>query len=502
MRARILATAGVLTGASTLLLGAAAALPAAAAPVAAAAPTSCPPRDMDQDPRANDINGDGVADTVIGGKGYVDVRYGGPVASVRVDAAQVPGGTASFGASVAYGDVDNDGCADVIVGQPGSDRVVVVYGPVAGGAPRTLVITPPQASRGDEFGAAVAVGFAGDYTDPRAADIWVGAPGRTVRGQRDAGVLYHYVVGTDGTVTLLQQLSEASPAVPGAPHAGDRFGGVLSANTDGVAVGLPDKTVDDHPDAGAIDVLVTSGSTGRLIKAQAFSQHSAGVGGSVRTGNRFGAAVAGGGQAVGAPNAPVGSARNAGTVQTFHAHGVSGTTSYRLTPLRYYSQNSPGVPGAAEAGNRFGESVAVGTFTCQEAIQVAVGAPGENIDGVVNAGTVTILTSANNGNPAGGCPRRVVYQGHGIGGPLRAGAGTGTRLSLIAGDSEEDEDAVDRVVIAAPGTSVHGVADAGAGYEWFPQFGRTSSTYRTMTATGSVHAGDRDARYGAVLPPP
>ena len=131
-------------------------------PAAGASPSSCPTVQPGDIPVANDIDGDGIADTVVGGRGAVDVRYGGTGrASALVTSSDLPAADSarSFGDAVAYGDVDNDGCADVLVGEPGANRVVVLYGPVHSSAPRLSVIAEPDPQPGDRFGAAVAVGF-------------------------------------------------------------------------------------------------------------------------------------------------------------------------------------------------------------------------------------------------------------------------------------------------------------------------------------------------------
>ena len=103
--------------------------------------------------RMGDVNGDGKADLVIGNDGEAEsTRLGGQVTvwlgaatpfavrdTISQDTGTVPGGGEAgdrFGATLAVGDVDGDGRADVLVGGPGEDigdaadtgSVWIVYG--------------------------------------------------------------------------------------------------------------------------------------------------------------------------------------------------------------------------------------------------------------------------------------------------------------------------------------------------------------------------------------
>ena len=58
----------------------------------------------------------------------------------------------------------------------------------------------------------------------------------------------------------------------------------------------------------------------------------------------------------------------------------------------FVTQNSPGIPGAAETGDRFGAALTINNLIGSNGtIDVAVGVPGEDIGSVADAGSVIIL---------------------------------------------------------------------------------------------------------------
>ena len=280
--------------------------------------------------------------------------------------------TAAQAAGTLQADFDNDGADDLAVGVPFEDvggsadagAVSVLYGSGggltgAGSQQFTQVGSAPETD--DLFGAALA---SGDFDNDGFADLAVGAPFENVGATVDAGavsVLYGSGAGltTSGARTFVQPVS--------AVEADDAFGFSLGSgdfDNDGFAdlgVGAPFERVGATADAGAVSALYGSAGAGLTTTgAQSFTQ----VGGAVEPDDQFGAALASGdfdrdGVAdlgAGAPGENVGGVLGAGAVSALYGSAGGLTTSGG----QLFTQNSAGVPGAAEEFDFFGDALAVG----------------------------------------------------------------------------------------------------------------------------------------------
>jgi hypothetical protein len=404
-----------------------------------------------------------------GGPGEVyAVVNGGGVVTITETGFGLPhpaGERSRFGAAVLTNDdLNGGGNAEMIVGAPGSGkdtgRVDVFLGSdngiVAAGAFRLQ--SPVKA--GDEFGAALAIGDWDDEENShRVRDLWVGAPGRDVAGKVDAGAVFRFQVSAAGSVSYVQTLTENSPGVPGSAQTGDRFGAVLAR---GGFAGIPGKDIGGRKDAGTVLDLKTR-------PVSQWNQNSPGVAGTAEAGDRFGAAVSAGpysyGLIIGAPGEDVGTVKEAGLVQTF----VHGETLATVLPWKAFSQNSAGVPGTAEAGDRFGAAVTSGFFQPTSSIggkslYAVVGSPGEDVGTIKDAGAVTVIHHRYHGSDGGDGPEqptRSLRQGNGLPGTAETGDATGASLGWLGEDNGTRTER-DILMIGVPGEDVGTTRDQGA----------------------------------------
>jgi len=175
--------------------------------------------------------------------------------------------------------------------------------------------------------------------------------------------------------------------VAGVAEEGDQFSFALAAgdlNGDlrgELAVGAPG----ENGSAGVAHVLYGSPAGLTTTGSQLWSQDSPGVAGVAEGFDVFGAALADGDfNADGRADLAVGAwGENSAAGVTHVLYGSpAGLTT---TGSQLWSQDSPGVIGAPEGADFFGQALAAGDFNGDTQAELAVGAPGENVStGVVH----------------------------------------------------------------------------------------------------------------------
>jgi hypothetical protein len=171
---------------------------------------------------------------------------------------------------------------------------------------------------GDRFGSALA---AGDFHGDGRADLAIGVPfesvasgGTTVRGAGEVDVIYGSALGLSPTNRAPQRFNQATTGIADNPETDDRFGTRLSAWNFG-----RNETIIGPP---PLQLRIT-----------------------VRTADL----------AIGVPNESVGSASLAGAVHVLY--GSFANQGLTTTGAQFWTQNSPGVPGASQAFESFGSAL-------------------------------------------------------------------------------------------------------------------------------------------------
>lgn len=221
--------------------------------------------------------------------------------------------------------------------------------------------------------------------------LWT-SPTSAATPEPDAGAV---LSGTGrGTDLLPAGVTQASP-VAAAPF--DFDGNGLAD----LAMGVPKEEVDGVPDVGVVHVLYSDGQGVQAAGDDLWHQDVEGVPGAPEPGDHFGAALAsadfdGDGfadLAVGVGDEALGDVSRAGAVTVLHGTSA-GLSTQRTTSL---SQDSPGMPGAAEEADRFGQKLATGDFDRDGFADLAVGIFHEDVGQIQDAGAIEIVYGSERG---------------------------------------------------------------------------------------------------------
>ncbi len=209
--------------------------------------------------------------------------------------------------------------------------------------------------------------------------------------------------------------------------------------------------------SGAITIVYGSrtGLTG--ARARTLTQDTPGVVGSSSARNAWGEAVAKGDfNGDGYDDLAIGSQQSIGSVDRAGTVTILWGSATGITPTgsRLITASTAGVPQASTPAAVFGAALAVGDFNGDGNDDLAVGAPGATVNGVVGAGIVTELLGSRSGLLATGAD---LHQGNGVVGVPERADGFGT--SLAAGDVDGAGHA--DLVVGTPGEDAGPVVDAG-----------------------------------------
>ena len=332
-----------------------------------------------------------------------------------------------FGSALAAGDFNADGFADLAIGVYGEDigaigsagAVQVLLGSAIGLTSVGNQIwhqnsggIDDTAEASDFFGSALA---AGDFNADGFADLAIGVHNESVGAVAGAGMV-HVLLGSGAGLTSVgsQLWSQDSGNVLDFVEAGDEFGRALATgdfNQDGfddLAIGVPSEDL-LVAGAGSVNMLLGSAAGLTDVGNDAWHQEMPGIEDTAEADDRFGHTLAAADfdadgiddLAIGVVDEDVGALANAGAVNMLLGSpgGLSSVDD------QFWSQDSGGTLGVAEADEQFGNSLAAGDFDNDGFADLAVGVFAENQGAIFAVGAVNILPGSATGLTAAGDQR-------------------------------------------------------------------------------------------------
>lgn len=357
---------------------------------------------------SGDLDGDGISDLVIGAsgealtdaghghEGSVTVLYGSPTGfgnhdSVGFTAAKGEGEFTELGGRISVGDYDHDGDQDLALGAAGeeSGSLRLRRGPLIPGSPTTTEVIERYGMGGRTRDLAT-----GDFDGDGKDDLAV-----TYKEMEGAGtfILRWDAAGQPARYWKTWDYGQSLAAADFDRDGRDDLGiGYDQPNPESEQAPL----CADERAGGAVAVAYGKGAFGSAHDC--FTQDSPDVAGASEAGDWFGFSVAAGDVndddlpelVVGVPGEDVGTAKDAGAYVVLRgtATGPAGGVAR--------NQNTPDMPGTAEAGDQFGAQVSTGRYNTDQLDDVAASAPTENA-GEARSGGVWYAQTTETAYPLG-----------------------------------------------------------------------------------------------------
>jgi hypothetical protein len=343
----------------------------------------------------------------------------------------------------------------------------------------------------DAFGQSLTTG---DFNGDGKSDLAIGVPGEEVSGADSAGMVIVYYGEYAREPQHWGQLQAGETA-----ETGDRFGAAIAAgdfNGDGwddLVIGVPGEEVTGAAKAGM--VVIYYGSSAGLQASGAQLWHQSQAGAVNETGDQFGASLAAGDfnndgtddLVIGTPGQDFTGAANAGMVVVYYGSA----TGLRASGAQLWQQSQAGE--SDEADDQFGASLAPGDFNGDSHDDLAIGVPGENIDGATDAGLTVVYYGSATGLQASGAQ---LWDQSQAGTSNDAGDLFGAALA----SGNFDGDPHDDLAIGVPGEDISGATDAGQAVVYYGSpSGLQSSGAQPWNQSQAGAGNDAGDQFGVAL---
>ncbi|MDT5041643.1 MAG: hypothetical protein QOE51_2628 [Actinoplanes sp.] len=475
-------------------------------------------------PRAgtrSDFDGDGRDDIAASSDYGVLVSYSSVAHRDQLATEAIEDEPIYFGSSLVSGNFNQDGYDDLAISDPGeidtntkglrAGGIWIFYGGPDGlqidavrHINQSTAVVPGASEADDLFGFSLA---AGDVTGDGIDDLAVGLPGESLGSAQNTGGVILLLGSGSGIVTAGSQwIDQNTSGVPGSNETGDWFGTSLSIgkiNKDAYAelvVGTAfENDGDGHNGSGMLTQFSGSASGASLtgvtsatgeqvtsaVNTSGTSIYELGWRTAVTDTNKDGY----GDVIVGDDAATIGGKPAAGAVISIRGS----STGMSATTAKVFSQDTSGVAGATEAKDWFGGAIAVGDATGDGYGDVLIGAPGEDIGSLADAGSVILLRGSSSGLTGTGS-QSLDQSSSLVPGSAEADDAFGYTTSLLNLDGKGTREAL----VGSPGEAVgDDTPDAKSGtVTAFPTTSAGLGTGVTTAGRSLVPAGDPMTGYG------